>query len=657
MGRIAAWILGGLLALVAAVVGLAVAGLVIISVFVGWNAVREPLANAVSAATGRTFAIAGDLNVDLGRVTRVEMNDVTLENADWAKPDNMIELDKLDVAVDVLRLLSGDIVITSLALDKPRVHLIKNKDGDANWQFGPAQPQPSTPSERQDFPIVRAVRIDDAVLAYDDAQAGNKIDLKLAHLEGGSDDKGVRVDAKGAYQDRPLTVKAQAGALSTLRGEGEAYPVDIDVATGGFDAKVKGTLKQPQTLEGLDITLDVKGDNLANVYALAGIPAPPSPRFALKGQLTHDGTRWRFADFAGQLGGSDLGGTAAVDTGGGRLKVDADLVSELLDFDDLGVLIGGKRDKEKKAGTAAEATGGEKKSTVLPDKPLDLGKLREMDANVKFKATEVRAPGLPIDKLNAEMTLDKGVMRLKPATMSVADGDIRLYMTLDGSVQPAGIDIDARVSQIDLKQLMRGSGFAQESAGTFGGRAKLSSAGNSVAEILGAANGEMFLVMAGGKISHLLVELAGLDIAQSLGVAVSGDEPIPIRCVIGNLKADNGVFNVNTLVFDTSDTKIVGEGSIDMSSEELNLKLTPYPKDFSPLSVRTPIAIQGTFKSPEAFPDPADIGIEGTLKKVINAVLTPIIGLLPPIDEGVGEDSACGPLIEQAKQGTERKGR
>ncbi len=657
MVRVAAWIAGIVLTVIAAIVGLAVAAVVVISVFVGWNAVKEPLAEAVSAASGRAFAINGDLDVDLGRVTRVEMNDVTLANADWAKPENMVELGKLDVGIDLVRLLSGDIVITSLALDKPRVHLAKNKDGDANWQFGAAQPQPETPTERRDFPIVRDVSIDDGVFAYDDAQSGNKIDLKLAQLQGGSDDEGVRVDARGAYQDRPLTLKASAGALDTLRNEGEAYPVDIDVATGGFAAKVKGTVKQPQKLEGLDVTLSVKGDNLADVYALAGIPAPPSPPFSLTGRLAHDGTKWRFADFAGKLGGSDLRGTAAVDTAGGRLKTDADLASKLFDFKDLGVLIGGKHDEEKKAETAAEAAGGDEKSTVLPDKPIDLSKLREMDANVKFKATEVRAPGLPIQMLNAEMTLDKGVMRLKPATMKVADGDIRLYMTLDGSVQPAGVDIDARVSQVDLKQLMRGSGFAKESAGTFGGRAKLSSAGNSVAEILGDANGELFLVMADGKISHLLVELAGLDIAQSIGIAIEGDEPIPVRCVIGNLKADNGVFNVKTLVIDTTDTKIVGEGSIDMRSEKLNLKLTPYPKDFSPLTMRSPIGIQGTFKKPQAFPDPADIGIEGTVKKVINAVLTPIIGLLPPIDEGVGEDSACGPLIEQAKQGTEKQGR
>ncbi|MBL8660735.1 MAG: AsmA family protein [Rhodospirillales bacterium] len=652
MGRSALRALGVVLAIVAAVVALAVTAVVVVSVFVGWNALKDPLASAVSGALGRNFAINGDLDVDLGRVTRIRMSGVTLENAEWAKdPANMVEIGSLDVGIDLLRLLSGDIVIDPLRIDKPKVYLTKDKNGDANWQFGKPQ-QDQQPTSRKNLPIVREIAISDGVLAYKDAKSGNDIDLTLASLQGGSDDQGVRVTADGTYQRQKLAVKASAGALGKLRNEGEPYPVDVDVAVGGLKATAKGTVAKPQTFEGLDIDLSVKGQNLANIYAIAGVPAPPSPPYSLKGHLSHDGTRWRFADFAGALGGSDLRGTASVDTSGGRLKADADLSSKLLDFDDIGVLVGGKRDEEKKADEQAkkEDRPRDDDGKVLPRKPIDLSKLREMDANVKFRAGQIRAPGLPVDDLNADITLDKGVLRFKPAALKLADGSVRLYLTLDGSVQPAGVDIDARVSQVDLKKLMRGTGFAKESAGTLGGHAELSAKGNSVAEILGSANGGMFMVMAGGTISHLLVELAGLDIAQSLGVAVSGDEPIPIRCVVADLKAQDGLFKVNSMVFDTSDTKIVGGGTINMSDEKLDLRLTPYPKDFSPLSVRTALTVQGTFKNPQAFPDPADLGVEGVAKKVVNAILTPIAGLLPPIDEGVGKDSDCGALIAQAKQ-------
>lgn len=37
------------------------------------------------------------------------------------------------------------------------------------------------------------------------------------------------------------------------------------------------------------------------------------------------------------------------------------------------------------------------------------------------------------------------------------------------------------------------------------------------------------------------------------------------------------------------------------------------------------------------------------MKKVVNAILTPVLGLLPPIDAGVGKDSDCAQLIQRAR--------
>lgn len=653
MGRLAVRAVGILLAAILALIALAITAVVVISVFVGWGALKEPLANAVSGAIGREFAINGEFDVDLGRITRVHMTGITLENADWAKqPENMVEIKAVDLRIDVLALLKGDIVVDGLHVDTPKVSLTKNEAGEANWQFAAQEEEPAPPAERQDLPVVRDLTIKDADLDYEDKQSGNDVRLTLSSLAGASTPSGVRVSGEGTYQDQPLALDVEAGSLEALRSEGQAYPVNIDIASAAVTAKVEGTVSQPQTLEGLDIQVAVKGNNLADLYKLAGVPVPPSPPYSLKGHLTRDGSRFKLADFDAKLGDSDLGGTAAVDTGGERLKATADLVSHKFDFDDIAVVMGGKREEEKRAEAKREAEGKPADGKVLPDKPIDLSALREMDADVKLKAGEVLLPGVPIDGLDAKVTLEQGVLRLSPVAVKIGDGTVNVFMTLDGTVRPARSDIDTRISRVDLKRLLSKSPFAQESAGHLGGRVDLTATGNSVAEILGSSTGDLFVVMSGGRISHLLIELAGLDIAQSLGVAISGDKPIPIRCVIADFKANDGVFAVKTMVFDTTDTKIVGEGQIDMGEETLNLRLVPYPKDFSPLSIRNPLAVQGTLANPQAMTDPIGIGVEGTVKKVINAVLTPIVGLAPPIDQGVGEDSDCAQLIAEAKQAT-----
>jgi hypothetical protein len=109
------------------------------------------------------------------------------------------------------------------------------------------------------------------------------------------------------------------------------------------------------------------------------------------------------------------------------------------------------------------------------------------------------------------------------------------------------------------------------------------------------------------------------------------------------------VFTTRSLIFDTTDTIIEGKGTINARDETADLTLTPIPKDFSPLSVRSPIRIQGTFADPSIFTDPAALGVNTTIKKIANAVLTPVIGLLPPTDEGVGKDSDCNALVQQAR--------
>lgn len=652
MGRLAVRAVGILLAATVALIALAITAVVVIAVFVGWGALKEPLASAVSGAIGRDFAINGEFDVDLGRITRVHMGGITLENAEWAKqPENMVEIAALDVSVDVLALLKGDIVVEAMHVDTPEVRLTKNESGEANWQFvAQEEEEPAPPPERRNLPVVHDLTIKDADVAYRDEQSGNDVSLTLDSLAAASEPDGLRVRGGGTYQGQPLNLDVEAGSLEALRAEGEAYPVNIDISSGAFSAKVDGTVSEPQTLEGLDIQVAVQGNNLADLYTLAGVPVPPSPPYSLKGHLTREGSSFKLADFDGKLGDSDLSGTAAVDTGGERLKATADLASHKFDFDDVAVLMGGKREEEKQAEAEKEAQGQPTDGKVLPDKPIDLSALREMDADVRLKAGTVLLPGVPIDGLDAEVTLDQGVLRLSPVAVKIGDGTVNVFMTLDGTRQPAHADIDTRISRVDLKRLLSRSPFAQESAGRLGGRAKLSTTGNSVADILGSATGDLFVVMSGGQISHLLIELAGLDIAESLGVAVSGDKPIPIRCVIGDFRADDGVFAVNTMVFDTTDTKIVGEGQVDMGKETLDLRFVPYPKDFSPFSLRNPLAVQGTLGSPDAFTDPVGLGVEGTVKKVINAVLTPIVGLAPPIDQGVGEDSDCAALIADAKQ-------
>src|SRR4029079_1374656 len=91
---------------------------------------------------------------------------------------------------------------------------------------------------------------------------------------------------------------------------------------------------------GLDVTMRIKGDSMSELYPLIGVVLPPSPPYQLTGKLGHEGKVWKFTDFNGRMGDSDLSGDLSVDTAPKTPFMKADFRSKLLDFADWGGLVG-----------------------------------------------------------------------------------------------------------------------------------------------------------------------------------------------------------------------------------------------------------------------------------------------------------------------------
>src|SRR6185436_621248 len=392
-------------------------------------------------------------------------------------------------------------------------------------------------------------------------------------------DAPVTLKAEGTYQQQPLTIAFDGGSYENLRNANELYPMRIDLSIGKLAAKIDGNLTEPLEMKGENVTLDIQGDDMANLYPILRLVFPKTPPYRLKGQLKHEGKVWSFSNFSGRVGDSDLAGNIRVDTAPKRPFMKADLVSNLLDFDDLAGFIGGN----PSTGAGETASAQQKKEAavkktsdrIFPDQHYDLERLNAMDAEVTLRAKKILAPKLPIDNLNAALRLNAGVLQFTPATFGVANGQMEIYSTFDGSKRPSKVKIDARMRQLDLKRFLGQSSFAQKTIGPIGGRIVLTGTGESFREIMATATGDTFLVMAGGEISAKLVEFAGLDVAESIGFAVRGDKSIPVRCALLDLKATDGRAAVQTMVFDTTDTILFGEGSIDLRDEKADLVMLP----------------------------------------------------------------------------------
>ena len=638
---------------VGSVFGIIVIAAVIFFATLDANRAKGYISAAVSKATGRQLTIGGDLQVDFGWISRLRASQIQFENASWSKYPQMTEVGLVDVQLDVWQLLSKfRLVLPSITVSQPKVILEKNADGAANWEFqaAPAVTEPAVPQKRTEFPIIEKVVIEDGTFLFNNQQTNTQLELKLTQAEAaGFLEEPVKLKVKGTYQKLPLSLSLDGGSYENLRSSKDPYPLQINVGVGKLKVNINGNLTEPLAMKGEDVTLDVQGDDMANLFPLIRLVFPSTPPYRLKGHLKHEGQVWSFSNFSGRVGDSDLSGTIRVDTEPKRPAMKADLVSNLVDFKDLAGFIGGKpasgsdetaSDEQEKQAAATK----EESDRIFPDQPYDLERLRAMDADVRLRAKRILAPNLPIDDLDAKLSLSDGVLKFNPTVLGVANGRIEIYSTFDGSKQPSKVNIDARLRQLDLKRFLK-SEFAQKTIGPIGGRIVLSGTGQSFRDLMATASGNTFVMMSGGEISELLVRLAGLNVARALGVLVRGDKPIPIRCALLDLQGTDGQMGVQTLVFDTANSIISGEGKIDLRDEKLDIMLTPVPKDFSPLSLRSYIRVNGTLKNISAFPDPIKTGTDSLVAKIFNVFVMLVLSPLQPRDLGLAQDVDCDALM------------
>ena len=94
------------------------------------------------------------------------------------------------------------------------------------------------------------------------------------------------------------------------------------------------------TLATIDARLSLAGGDLAKLGDALRISLPATSPYKLAGQLHRQGDEWRFANFTGTVGESDLGGEFTVDMGKDRPVLGGKLHSKLLDIKDLGGFVG-----------------------------------------------------------------------------------------------------------------------------------------------------------------------------------------------------------------------------------------------------------------------------------------------------------------------------
>lgn len=344
----------------------------------------------------------------------------------------------------------------------------------------------------------------------------------------------------------------------------------------------------------------------------------------------------------GSVGDSDVTGDVTVDLRADKPLLRADVASSNLDLDDLGGFLGlppgtsnGESASPQQRAEAARRAAG---PTLLPDRDYDLRKLNAMNARVHLHADHIDAGKWPISSLAMRLRLDDAMLRIDPVEVGFAGGKVTGKVQLDARKATIASAADVGFRAIDLEALF--PKMQPPNVGRINGHLRLDGRGNSVADMLGTADGEAQFGMGHGRFSNLLLELAGLDVAETLKFLLGKDKTVGLRCAYADFDFESGVMQAQSLVFDTTDTVVFGSGSIDLGTEALALEIRPEPKDVSPVSLRGPLDIGGTLKDPKVRPKPKPLLARALAAAALYAVAPPA-ALLALIETGPGEDINC----------------
>ena len=199
----------------------------------------------------------------------------------------------------------------------------------------------------------------------------------------------------------------------------------------------------------------------------------------------------------------------------------------------------------------------------------------------------------------------------------------------------AGVRLESWVHQT------RADGAPPWATGNLTGQARLAGQGKSTATILGSLRGGIRMQLSNGTVSHLAIEGAGLDVAQALGMLVKGDDSLKVDCFVADLGADHGTLKPRLVVLDSSDSTMWINGSVSMATEALDLRVVTTPKDFSPLALRAPVHLRGTFGDPHVSIEASKLAPKLGAAALL-ALLTPAAAILPLLDFGDKPDAQKG---------------
>jgi AsmA protein len=372
---------------------------------------------------------------------------------------------------------------------------------------------------------------------------------------------------------------------------------------GVLEIDAEGVIEHLEGVEGLDARVDLSARDLAVVGELFRRRLPPIGPVELSGHIRGTERKAESEHLRLRLDRSHLEGSfVGLFPADRRPHLSADIRVSDLHLDDVGVE---PRAESSSATSEPDATGSA--ARVLSDAPLALEALSLADGRLTFVAQQVIAAGGPLAH-DVELTarLENGALSARHVSFHLDGGSVRGQLELDSVASPPTLRLEADAKGIQLGELLTQIDADEVYSGQVDARLALETRGVTTRILAAGVSGSVTVATGSGTIATEHARLLTRDLLESLRGAVGGSPPSEtLNCAVVDLDFRDGVGVVRTFAIDAEHLLILGEGSIDLAAESLELRLAPEPRKASALSTAATVRLSGPITSP-------DISVEKT---------------------------------------------
>jgi AsmA family protein len=652
-----------------------IAGIVVVAVLVSaawiiiatydYNKLKPQIESAFKEATGRSLGLRGNLELRIGLTPTLSLSGASVQNATWGSRPNMAEIERFEVQLALIPLLFRRIDVKRIVLARPDILVETNPAGETNLDFvekvsekGVRKEKPAAGKVRL---TVNEIKITDGRLTFRNGKTGKAYVLTLGRFGASarSADSPLKVDINGSYNGNAFQAKGNLVPLAAFTESTRPWPFNLTAEFAGASISLDGTIKDVPNLQGAIINISAKGKDMAGIGALLGVSIPLKGPFQISCTVTDPRPKtYEAANLKVAVAGSDLAGSLGVDLSKSRPFLKADLRSRRFDLRPIA--------GDEKAHPKAKAAG----TRLFSASPFPLEPLELVDADVSIRAAEVFLPQLALHDLDAKASLQKGHLSVKPLAAIIGGGRLDGRLDLESREKVAHVATLVTVKQLDTGAMFKELGKADMLDGRMDARIDVSGTGGSIAGLMSGLNGMAYVTMGEGKINNRYLGLLGSDISSNILRMVNPfKKELPttkVSCVVCGFKIEKGKAETTALVVNSDYMSVVGNGTIDLRTEGLDLSLRPVPKEgigtgitgklnLSLGELARPFKLAGTLSHPSLAIDVRETAVAAG-KALGGLMLFGPVGIGSALVGSSGDEKQLCPLaVKAAQQGVKLK--